>query len=396
MLCVEPRRQSVGVAIGPVLIGGGAPVVVQAMTNTVTADVSATVQQVNELAEAGAEIVRLTVKDEQAAAAAVEVAGRVDVPLVGDFHYNGHRLLEAVPAAAEALAKYRINPGNVRDSGFETMIQVAIKHDRPVRIGVNWGSLDQRLLARLIDENAGRDMVEVQREALIASALQSAEAAEQIGLPRDHIVLSVKVSEPLELWRAYEELADRCDHALHLGLTEAGMGQQGIVASTVAMAPLLRRGIGDTIRVSLTPRPGGDRREEVHVAQWLLQSLGLRSFYPRVTSCPGCGRTSSDRFTRLADRVQQQLREWMPHWRKTYPGVEALKVAVMGCIVNGPGESRHADIGISLPGDNESPRAPVFIDGKHYKTLSSPTLSEDFLTILAEYVDRRWGQDPGV
>jgi (E)-4-hydroxy-3-methylbut-2-enyl-diphosphate synthase len=399
------RHITVPVMVGDVQVGGGAPVVVQSMTNTDTADVDATVKQVAALARAGSEIVRITVDREEAAAAVPHIrdglARRgVTVPLVGDFHYNGHTLLADYPAAAEALDKYRINPGNVgfgakRDTQFATMIEIALRNDKPVRIGVNWGSLDQALLTRLMDENATlarpRDARDVMREAIVQSALLSAEQAEQWGLPRSKIILSAKVSQIQDLVACYTMLAQRSDHALHLGLTEAGMGTKGVVASSAALSILLQQGIGDTIRISLTPEPGGDRTREVQVAQELLQTMGFRAFLPVVAACPGCGRTTSTVFQELAKRIETDLAEAMPVWRAKYPGVEALKVAVMGCIVNGPGESKHADIGISLPGTGEQPAAPVFIDGKKAATLRGPTLADDFRKMVAEYVERRFG-----
>ncbi len=404
----QPLHQTVAVGVGPVTIGGDAPIVVQSMTNTDTADAAATAAQAGELARAGSELVRVTVNNDGAAAAVPEIRQRLDdqglagVPLVGDFHYRGHLLLTAHPPLARALGKYRINPGNVgvgarQDDNFRTVIQVALDADRPVRIGVNWGSLDRRLVAELLDDNARRSsplpLREVQIEAMIASALRSAAAAEGWGLPRERIVLSVKTSRPRDLWTAYERLAGRTNHALHLGLTEAGLGPRAIAASAVALAPLLARGIGDTIRVSLTPEPGASRTLEVQVCQSILQSLELRTFSPTVTACPGCGRTSSERFCQLARQVEDQLRAWMPEWRERYPGVEQLKVAVMGCVVNGPGESRHADIGISLPGAGENPRAPVYVAGELAQTLEGPRLAEDFLSLIEAYVERRFGRD---
>ncbi len=389
---------------GAVTIGGNAPVVVQSMTNTDTADVTGTVTQVEALARAGSELVRLTV-DRPAAAKAVphirdELDRRgVDVPLIGDFHYIGHKLLDAHPACAEALAKYRINPGNVgfrekRDSQFSSMIETALKYDRPVRIGVNWGSLDQDLLARLMDENAAlaepREAPDVTRAALVASALENAARAEELGMGADKIVLSCKVSDVQSLIAVYADLAASCEYALHLGLTEAGMGSKGIVASTAAMAVLLQNGIGDTIRVSLTPEPGGERTREVIVAQEILQTMGIRSFTPLVTSCPGCGRTTSTVFQDLAQKIQAHVRERMPEWRETHIGVEDMNLAVMGCIVNGPGESKHADIGISLPGTGEEPAAPVFIDGSKTVTLRGPKIAEEFQKIVDDYVDSHY------
>ncbi|KAA0211619.1 MAG: flavodoxin-dependent (E)-4-hydroxy-3-methylbut-2-enyl-diphosphate synthase [Lautropia sp.] len=387
-----------------VRLGGGAPVVVQSMTNTDTADVAATAAQVQALARAGSELVRITVNTPAAAAAVPAIRERldrmgVDVPLVGDFHYNGHRLLTQFPDCAQALSKYRINPGNVgtgrtRDDNFAQMIGVACRNAKPVRIGVNWGSLDQGLLARLMDENAARaqpwDAREVMREALVASAIDSARRAEELGLPGDALCLSAKVSGVQDLIAVYRDLAARCNWPLHLGLTEAGMGSKGIVASTAAMAVLLQQGIGDTIRVSLTPEPGGDRTREVVVAQEILQTMGLRAFAPMVVACPGCGRTSSSFFQELAASIQGWLREQMPAWKERYPGVESMQVAVMGCVVNGPGESRHADIGISLPGADEEPVAPVFVDGRRTVTLKGGHIAEEFQAIVDEYVKRRY------
>ena len=407
------RRRSVPVTVGDVVIGGDAPIVVQSMTNTDTADIEATVAQVAELARAGSELVRITVDREDAAKAVPRIRERldrqgVDVPLVGDFHYIGDRLLTKYPDCAEALAKYRINPGNVgvgekRDQRFSTMIEVALRTGRPVRIGVNWGSLDQDLVTRMMDENAAlaepRDAAEVTREALVVSALASAERAEALGLGRDRIVLSCKVSEVQDLIAVYTRLAARGDHALHLGLTEAGMGSKGIVASAAALSVLLQQGIGDTIRISLTPEPGGDRTREVVVAQEILQTMGLRSFTPLVAACPGCGRTTSTVFQDLAERIQAHVRARMPAWREEYVGVETMSLAVMGCIVNGPGESKHADIGISLPGTGEEPAAPVFIDGKKAMTLRGPNIAEEFHRIVDDYVDihyeRRQAGQPG-
>jgi len=402
-----PRRRSVGVDVGGVLVGGGAPVVVQSMTNTDTADIDQTVAQVAALSRAGSEIVRITVDRDEAAAAVPRIRERLDrlgmsVPLVGDFHYIGHKLLADHPGCAEALAKYRINPGNVgfkdkKDRQFADIVEMAIRHDKPVRIGVNWGSLDQELLTRLMDENQKQGSpltaVEVMYEAIVQSALLSAEAAEQIGLPRDRIILSAKVSGVQDLIAVYTQLATRSDHALHLGLTEAGMGSKGIVASSAAMGILLQQGIGDTIRISLTPEPGGDRTREVQVAQELLQTMGFRQFVPIVAACPGCGRTTSTVFQELAQTIQADIRRNMPVWREKYPGVEVLKVAVMGCIVNGPGESKHADIGISLPGTGETPTAPVFIDGKKAATLRGPAIAEDFQRMVADYIEQRFGRD---
>ncbi len=399
------RRNSVAVRVGRVVIGGDAPIVVQSMTNTDTADAEGTAAQVAALARAGSEIVRVTVDRPEAAAAVPrirEILDRmgVDVPLVGDFHYVGHKLLADYPACAEALAKYRINPGNVgfrekRDRQFSEMIETALEYDRPVRIGVNWGSLDQELLTRLMDDNAKAQhpvpAEAVMQEALVVSALESAARAEELGLGRDHIVLSCKVSDVQSLISVYRSLAARGDYALHLGLTEAGMGSKGIVASTAALSVLLQEGIGDTIRVSLTPQPGGDRTEEVIVAQQILQTMGFRSFSPLVTSCPGCGRTTSTVFQELADRIQGYVRKRMPEWRQAYPGVETLNLAVMGCIVNGPGESKHADIGISLPGTGEEPAAPVFIDGRKAMTLRGPRIAQEFQEIVENYVKQRFG-----
>ncbi|HET6564772.1 MAG TPA: flavodoxin-dependent (E)-4-hydroxy-3-methylbut-2-enyl-diphosphate synthase [Xanthomonadales bacterium] len=401
---VAVRRSTPTVRIGKVLVGGDHPVVVQSMTNTDTADAKSTANQIAELARAGSELVRITVNTLEAARAVPEIARRLemmscDVPIVGDFHYNGHQLLTAVPECAELLAKYRINPGNVgfgrkRDDQFATIIELAIKHDKPVRIGVNWGSLDQALLARLMDENAAsanpQDAQHVMREALIRSALDSAEQAEALGLPHDHIILSCKVSNVQDLISVYRSLAVRCDYVLHLGLTEAGMGSKGIVSSTAALAVLLQEGIGDTIRISLTPEPEQSRTDEVIVAQELLQSMGLRAFAPMVTACPGCGRTTSTFFQALARDVQGFVRQRMPEWRTQYNGVENLTLAVMGCVVNGPGESRHANIGISLPGTGEAPVAPVFIDGEKKVTLRGEGLSNEFLQIIEQYVQQHY------
>jgi (E)-4-hydroxy-3-methylbut-2-enyl-diphosphate synthase len=399
------RHDTHAVSVGPVAIGGGAPVVVQSMTNTDTADVEATVQQVIELADAGSEIVRITVNNDDAAKAVPQIRDRLfvrgyDVPLVGDFHYHGHLFLTRYPDCAKALAKLRINPGNVgfgkkRDQQFEMMIEAALRHDKPVRIGVNWGSLDADLSTRMMDDNAKlaapKSADEVLREALVVSALASAGKAEEIGLPADRIVISAKVSRVQDLIVVYRELARRSRYALHLGLTEAGIGAKGIVATTAALAVLLQEGIGDTIRASLTPRPGEARIQEVVVCQELLQSLGLRSFAPQVTACPGCGRTTSTVFQELADQIQDFLRTQMPVWKQQYPGVEELNVAVMGCIVNGPGESKHADIGISLPGTGESPAAPVFIDGQKAMTLRGERIAREFETIVTDYIERRFG-----
>ena len=402
---ISGRRRSVPVGIGPVTVGGGAPVVVQSMTNTDTADVVATVKQVQQLAAAGSELVRITVNNEDAARQVARIRERLDalgcdVPLIGDFHYNGHLLLTKYPDCAEALAKYRVNPGNVgfgrkRDSQFATLIEKAIEYDKPIRIGVNWGSLDQELATHMMDENAKlaepRDADSVMQEALIVSALNSAQKAEEIGLPRDRIILSCKVSGVQKLISVYRDLAGRCDYALHLGLTEAGMGSKGIVASTAALGVLLQEGIGDTIRISLTPEPGGDRATEVIVAQELLQTMGLRSFTPLVTACPGCGRTTSTVFQELADNIQAYIRTKMPIWREKYPGVEELNLAVMGCVVNGPGESKHADIGISLPGTGEAPSAPVFVDGKKTVTLRGDNIAAEFQAIVDDYIENRFG-----
>ena len=400
-----PRRRSVPVMVGNVAVGGDAPVVVQSMTNTDTADVEATAEQVAALARAGSEIVRITVDRDEAAAAVPHIRDRlakrgVDVPLVGDFHYIGHKLLADHPACAEALDKYRINPGNVgfrekKDRQFAAIVDTAIRYGKPVRIGVNRGSLDQALLTKLMDDNAASpapvSAAAVTREAMVQSALLSAEQAEEIGLGRDRIILSAKVSQVQDLIAVYRMLAERSDHALHLGLTEAGMGSKGIVASSAAMGILLQEGIGDTVRISLTPEPGGDRTLEVKVAQELLQTMGFRAFVPVVAACPGCGRTTSTLFQELARTIQDDIARNMPLWREKYPGVEALQVAVMGCIVNGPGESKHADIGISLPGTGESPAAPVFIDGKKATTLRGPNLAADFQTLVADYIERRFG-----
>ena len=398
------RKQTRRVGIGNVLMGGGAPVVVQAMTNTDTADVLKTAIQVAELARAGAELVRITVNSPEAAAAVPEIRAQLDrmncdVPLIGDFHYNGHRLLSDYPACAEALAKFRINPGNVgfgkkKDEQFSQMIELAIRYKKPVRIGVNWGSLDQSVLARVMDENAGKanpgSANDVMREALILSALESATLAESIGLPADRIVLSCKVSSVQDLIAVYRDLSGRCDYPLHLGLTEAGMGSKGIVASTAAMAVLLQEGIGDTIRVSLTPEPNGSRTQEVQVAQEMLQTMGLRAFTPLVTACPGCGRTTSVFFQELASEVQSYVREKMLVWREQYDGVENMTLAVMGCIVNGPGESKHANIGISLPGTGETPAAPIFEDGVKTVTLRGDNIANEFKDIINRYVERTY------
>ena len=388
------------VDVGGVKVGSLHPIVVQSMTNTDTADVDATVAQARALHQAGSELVRVTVNNEEAARAVPEIVARVSVPVIGDFHYNGHLLLTKHPQCAAALAKYRINPGNVgarrRDENFRAIIEVALANGKPVRIGVNWGSLDQQLLTELMDENARRpeplDSGEVMIEALVQSAMRSAELAEECGLPHNRIILSAKVSRVQDLVHVYRRLAGLSDYPLHLGLTEAGMGSKGVVSSTAGLAILLQEGIGDTIRVSLTPPPGGDRTEEVQVAQQILQSLGLRSFTPQVSACPGCGRTTSTFFQEMAEQIQTHLKERMPVWRERYPGVETLRVAVMGCVVNGPGESKHADIGISLPGTFEEPKAPVYVDGRLKLTLKGGTLVADFLKILDEYVAARYGQ----
>jgi (E)-4-hydroxy-3-methylbut-2-enyl-diphosphate synthase len=399
-----PRRSSRQARVGHVAIGGDAPIVVQSMTNTDTADVAATVRQVAELARAGSEIVRVTVNNAEAAAAVPRIreqlaAQGIDVPLVGDFHFNGHRLLAQHPACAEALGKLRINPGNVgrgakRDEQFATLVEFACRYGKPVRIGVNWGSLDPELLAQLMDENARKaspqDSSEVMKEAVVRSALDSAKQAEAWGLAAERIVLSCKMSQVQDLIAVYRALAARCDYALHLGLTEAGMGSKGIVASTAALAVLLQEGIGDTIRISLTPEPGGERAREVQVAQEILQTMGLRSFTPMVSACPGCGRTTSTVFQELAESIQRYLREQMPVWKIRYPGVEEMRVAVMGCVVNGPGESKHADIGISLPGTGEVPVAPVYVDGKKTVTLKGPRIAQDFQAIVEGYVKEKY------
>jgi len=403
------RRKSVAASIGGVLVGGGAPVVVQSMTNTDTADVPGTIQQVAQLARAGSELVRVTVNNDAAAKAVPAIVEglakqNVYVPIIGDFHYNGHLLLTRYPECAQALAKYRINPGNVSvgrkdDNNFRAMVEVAIKNDKPVRIGVNWGSLDQQLLTRMMDENSRlaepKDARDVTMEAMVVSALRSAGIAEDTGLPHNYILLSAKVSGVQDLVDVYRNLAGRCDYPLHLGLTEAGMGAKGIVSSTAGLAVLLQEGIGDTIRVSLTPAPNGNRSEEVIVAQQILQSLGIRSFTPQVTACPGCGRTTSTFFQEMAEQIQSYLRENMPVWKQKYPGVEELKLAVMGCVVNGPGESKHANIGISLPGTFEEPKAPVFVDGRLMTTLKGDKIVAEFIRILDEYVDTRYGSGSG-
>jgi len=398
------RRRSVPVMVGTVKVGGGAPIVVQSMTNTDTADVEATARQVAELARAGSELVRITVNTDEAAAAVPHIRDRlaaqgIAVPLIGDFHFNGHKLLAAHPACAEALTKYRINPGNVgrgakRDPQFASMIEAAIKYGKCVRIGVNWGSLDQDLLTRLMDENAQaktpKDAKDVLHEAVVASALLSAERAEELGLAHDRIILSCKMSHVQDLIDVYSRLAGRCDYPLHLGLTEAGMGSKGIVASTAALAVLLQQGIGDTIRISLTPEPGGDRTREVIVAQEILQTMGLRAFMPLVAACPGCGRTTSSYFQQLAQDIQSYIRHQMPEWKKSYEGVETMQVAVMGCVVNGPGESKHANVGISLPGTGERPVAPVYVDGEKTVTLKGETIAADFQKIVDDYVKSRY------
>jgi (E)-4-hydroxy-3-methylbut-2-enyl-diphosphate synthase len=400
------RRRAVSVKVGGVVVGPDAPVVVQSMTNTDTADVESTVQQIAALARAGSELVRVTVNNDAAAKAVPHIVDGIrakgwETPIIGDFHYNGHLLLKKYPATAQALAKYRINPGNCSigrkdDDNFRTMVEVAVEHQRPVRIGVNWGSLDQALLTKMMDENSKsanpRPARDVMMEAMVVSALDNAAAAERYGLRRDQIILSAKVSGVRDLIDVYTELAGRCEYALHLGLTEAGMGMKGVVASTAGLAPLLLAGIGDTIRVSLTPTPGGDRSEEVRCAQQVLQSLGIRSFMPQVTSCPGCGRTTSTYFQELAERIQGYLVEQMPEWKKRYAGVEELKLAVMGCVVNGPGESKHANIGISLPGTFEEPKAPVYVDGQLFTTLKGDRIVEEFQVILDEYVEKRYGR----
>ena len=401
----QERHKSIAVNVGGVIVGGGAPIVVQSMTNTDTADVDGTVRQVAALARAGSELVRITVDRDEAAAAVPRIKERLlksgfTVPIVGDFHYIGHKLLADHPGCAEALDKYRINPGNVgfkdkKDRQFLAIVEMAIKHNKPVRIGANWGSLDQELLTRLMDENSRAaeplGAREVTHEAMVQSALLSAARAEEIGLPKNRIILSAKVSAVQDLIAVYTMLASRSDYALHLGLTEAGMGSKGIVASSAALGVLLQQGIGDTIRISLTPEPNGDRTLEVQVAQELLQTMGLRTFVPLVAACPGCGRTTSTTFQELAQDIQSFIRDSMPAWKKRYPGVETLNVAVMGCIVNGPGESKHADIGISLPGTGEQPTAPVFIDGKKAATLRGPSLSADFQKMVIDYIERRFG-----
>ncbi len=405
---VPARRKSVAVNIGHIAVGGGAPVVVQSMTNTDTADIEATAHQTADLARAGSELVRITVDRDDAAKAVPHIRARLDrmgvtVPLIGDFHYNGHTLLNDHPACAEALAKYRINPGNVgfkakKDRNFSMMIEAALRFARPIRIGVNWGSLDQALLTAMMDENANsenpREARQVMHEAVVQSGLLSAARAEELGLGRDKIVISAKCSEVQDLIAVYRALASRCDYALHLGLTEAGMGSKGIVASTAALSVLLQEGIGDTIRISLTPDPGGDRTREVTVAQEILQTMGLRAFAPMVIACPGCGRTTSTVFQELAQDIQTYVRDRQTEWRRSYPGFETLQLAVMGCIVNGPGESKHADIGISLPGTGELPAAPIYIDGKKVTTLRGENISGQFKEIVEAYVQNRWSQPP--
>ena len=402
-------RKTVEVAVGQVVVGGEHPIVIQSMTNTDTADVAATVRQISELAEAGSELVRVTVNTDAAAQAVPEIVDRleqegVEVPIVGDFHYNGHLLLSRYEECARRLSKYRINPGNVgmgrhRNDNFRSMIEVALEHDKPIRIGVNWGSLDQSLLVRMMDENSRlpepKDAQVVLREAIVRSGLESATLAEEYGLAHDRIILSAKVSAAPDLIEIYRQLASSCDYPLHLGLTEAGMGNRGIVASTAALSILLHEGIGETIRVSLTPRPGAARTEEVTVAQQVLQSLGLRSFTPQVSACPGCGRTTSTFFQELAEKIEQHLGQQMTVWKELHPGVEDLKVAVMGCIVNGPGESKHADVGISLPGTGEDPKAPVYVDGQHFTTLKGGRIAEQFIEILEEYVAARYAREVG-
>jgi (E)-4-hydroxy-3-methylbut-2-enyl-diphosphate synthase len=395
---VTTRRPTVTVAVGGVPVGSAHPIVVQSMTNTDTADVAATAAQIRALHAAGSELVRVTVNNDAAARAVPAIVAQVEVPIIGDFHYNGHLLLTKYPECARALAKYRINPGNVgakrRDDNFRTIVQVAIDQDKPVRIGVNWGSLDQQLLTEMMDANAAlpepRDARDVTMEAMVASAMRSAELAEASGMAHERIILSAKVSGVQDLVAVYRMLAERSDYPLHLGLTEAGMGAKGVVASTAGLAILLQEGIGDTIRVSLTPKPGGDRTEEVQIAQQILQSLGIRSFTPQVTACPGCGRTTSTFFQEMAEEIQTYLRERRSAWQARYPGSEELRVAVMGCVVNGPGESKHADIGISLPGTAEEPRAPVYVDGALRVTLKGDTIVADFLKILDEYVEARF------
>lgn len=402
-----PRRKSIAVKVGSVTVGGNSPIIVQSMTNTDTADIESTVEQIAKLANCGSELVRITVDREESAKAVPLIRDRlnkmgVHVPLIGDFHYNGHKLLSDYPDCATNLDKYRINPGNVgfkakKDKQFSQIIEIALRYDKPVRIGVNWGSLDQELLTQLMNENAllatPRTASEVTRSAMVQSALLSAERAEELGMGSDRIIISAKVSQIQDLVAVYTDLAASCNYALHLGLTEAGLGTKGIVASSASMGILLQLGIGDTIRISLTPEPGGDRTREVTVAQELLQTMGFRTFVPIVAACPGCGRTTSTLFQELAQDIQKYIQQSMPVWKMKYPGVESLNIAVMGCIVNGPGESKHADIGISLPGTGESPAAPVFVDGQKWKTLRGPTIVEDFKQILSDYVDTRFGSN---
>ena len=401
------RRKTVTVQVGDICVGSDHAIVVQSMTNTDTADVEATVLQVGQLYEAGSELVRVTVNTEEAARAIPEIVHRLEeqgfrIPIIGDFHYNGHLLLTRFPECAEKLAKYRMNPGNVgmgrhRDENFKQMIEVALEYDKPIRIGVNWGSLDQKLLVQLMDGNAllpePKEAPQVLVDAMVQSALESANLAEEYGLPHDHIILSAKVSAAPDLIEVYRRLSSLCDYPLHLGLTEAGLGIRGVVVSTAALSVLLQEGIGDTIRISLTPAPGGDRTEEVSVAQQILQSLRIRSFSPQVSACPGCGRTTSTYFQELAQNIERHVKVKMGQWKNTHSGVENLKVAVMGCVVNGPGESKQADIGISLPGTGEDPKAPVYVDGKHLKTLKGPQIAEDFLEILEEYVSQKYAQE---
>lgn len=401
------RRKTVTVQVGDICVGSDHAIVVQSMTNTDTADVEATVLQVGQLHEAGSELVRVTVNTEEAARAIPEIVHRLEeqgfrIPIIGDFHYNGHLLLTRFPECAEKLAKYRMNPGNVgmgrhRDENFKQMIEVALEYDKPIRIGVNWGSLDQKLLVQLMDGNAllpePKEAPQVLVDAMVQSALESANLAEEYGLPHDHIILSAKVSAAPDLIEVYRRLSSLCDYPLHLGLTEAGLGIRGVVVSTAALSVLLQEGIGDTIRISLTPAPGGDRTEEVSVAQQILQSLRIRSFSPQVSACPGCGRTTSTYFQELAQNIERHVKVKMVQWKNTHSGVENLKVAVMGCVVNGPGESKQADIGISLPGTGEDPKAPVYVDGKHLKTLKGPQIAEDFLEILEEYVSQKYAQE---
>lgn len=401
------RRKTVTVQVGDICVGSDHAIVVQSMTNTDTADVEATVLQVGQLYEAGSELVRVTVNTEEAARAIPEIVHRLEeqgfrIPIIGDFHYNGHLLLTRFPECAEKLAKYRMNPGNVgmgrhRDENFKQMIEVALEYDKPIRIGVNWGSLDQKLLVQLMDGNAllpePKEAPQVLVDAMVQSALESANLAEEYGLPHDHIILSAKVSAAPDLIEVYRRLSSLCDYPLHLGLTEAGLGTRGVVVSTAALSVLLQEGIGDTIRISLTPAPGGDRTEEVSVAQQILQSLRIRSFSPQVSACPGCGRTTSTYFQELAQNIERHVKVKMGQWKNTHSGVENLKVAVMGCVVNGPGESKQADIGISLPGTGEDPKAPVYVDGKHLKTLKGPQIAEDFLEILEEYVSHKYAQE---